>query len=578
MNEEAKSLIQIEKLKYEIINLNRKILLRNKKMEKQAAELLVANKELAFQNEEKGKRAAEFSIANKELIFQTDEKADIEAELVIADKELILQAKIIEIQKAYYIEKQLLKATLESIGDAVISCDNNANIIFLNRIAELLTGWDKNEVVGKPIEEIFNIANESTKQKSENIIKKVLLSGKITELADYTILINKDGIEMPIEDSAAPIYQENGEMVGAVLVFRDVTDKRRSLRNIEYLSYHDGLTGLYNRRFYEEELKRMDNQRNLPLSLIMGDINGLKLINDSFGHEVGDELLKKTANVISKVCQSNDVYARIGGDEFIIILPNSNADDAAKVIERIQCYLKMEDFQGLEVSVSLGCETKTDIEQDINNIYKNTEDHLNRHKVYESSSMRKKTIDLITNTLYAKNGRELIHSKNVSILAEALAKKMEFSEDDVNMMRLVGLMHDIGKIGIPDTILNKEGKLTMEEYDKIKKHPEIGYRILSSVNEFSAMSECALEHHERWDGTGYPQGLRGKEIKIEARMIAICDAFDAMATLRTYRDVVSQKDTIKEIKRCAGSQFDPDIVEVFIDMIINGEKIQISSN
>src|SRR5665647_794460 len=370
-------------------------------------------------------------------------------------------------------------------------------------------------------------------------------------------------------DSVAPILDEKNKIIGTVIVFRDYTEKGNRLKKIEYLSYHDGLTGLYNRRFYEEELHRMDNQRNLPLSLIMGDVNGLKLINDSFGHEVGDELLKKVASAINKVCRANDVSARLGGDEFIVILPNLNNADAAKVIERIQKYLKIERVKDLEISISIGCETKTDVGQDINIIYKDTEDHMYRNKVYEGSSMRRKTIDLITNTLFAKNGRELIHSKNVSVLAEALAEKMGFSEDEVNLMRLLGFMHNIGKIGIPDSILNKDGKLTIDEYEEIKKHPEIGYRILSSVNEFSEMSECVLEHHEKWDGTGYPQGLKGQTIKIEARMIAICDAFDAMRTPRTYRDVISRKDAIDEIKRCSGNQFDPDIVESFTDMIIN---------
>jgi putative nucleotidyltransferase with HDIG domain len=181
--------------------------------------------------------------------------------------------------------------------------------------------------------------------------------------------------------------------------------------------------------------------------------------------------------------------------------------------------------------------------------------------------MRRETIDLITNTLFAKNGRELIHSKNVSLLAENLAENMGFDKDNINLMRLTGLMHDIGKIGIPDSILNKDDRLTAEEYDEIMNHPEIGYRILSSVNEFSELSDFVLEHHEKWDGTGYPQGLKGEAIKIEARMISICDAFDAMLTLRTYREVLSREDAIAEIKRCAGSQFDPAIAEVFVKMI-----------
>jgi len=530
-------------------------------IEELTRKLLALTKELAYQNDEKEKRAAELLIANKELAYQNDEKEKRAAELLL-------------LKDSLFNEKQLLEKTLISMGDGVISTDINRNILFLNDVAQSVSGWTQKEALGKPIYEVFNIINEFSRKRDEDIVKKVMVTGKIHLLANHTVLTTKDGRETLIEDSVAPILNEEKKIVGTVIIFRDYTEKWNRLKKIEYLSYHDELTGLYNRRFYEEELHRMNNKRNLPLSLIMGDVNGLKLINDSFGHNVGDEILKKVAIAIEKACRANDISARLGGDEFIIILPNSDAANTAKIIKRIQSYLKMVRVHGVEISISLGSETKVDMNQDINNIYKNTEDHMYRNKVYESSSIRKRTIDLIINTLFEKNGRELVHSKNVSTLAEALSKKMGFDDDAANRIRLIGLMHDIGKIGISDTILNKDGELTIAEYNEIKKHPEIGYRILSSVNEFSEMADLILEHHEKWDGTGYPQGLKGDEIKIEARMIAICDAFDAMLTLRTYRDVVSKEDAIKEIKRCAGTQFDPDIVESFADMIINGETIQ----
>jgi diguanylate cyclase (GGDEF)-like protein/PAS domain S-box-containing protein/putative nucleotidyltransferase with HDIG domain len=592
---------QIKDLASKLLIATKELAFQNEEKEKRAAELIIADEELAFQSGEKAERASELIVANKELAFQTSEKADRVAELLIANKELLYQneekdkraaelliankelsyqneekekraAELLILKDSLFNGKQLLEKTLISIGDGVISTDKNKNIIFLNKVAEVVTGWSQEEAFGKSVYDVFNIMSEFTRKREEDIVKKVMVTGKLHLLANHTILITKDGRETLIEDSAAPILDEKSKVIGVVIVFRDYTEKWERLKRIEHLSFHDEITELYNRRFYEEELKRMDTKRNLPLSLIMGDVNGLKLINDSFGHEAGDVLLRKAANAISKGCRIDDIAARLGGDEFIIVLPNTNAADSAKVIERIQSYIKMERVNGLEISISFGTETKVDMSQDINNIFKNTEDHMYRHKIYESSSMRKGTIDLITNTLFAKNGRELIHSKNVSKLAETLAEKMGFSKDDINLMRLAGLMHDIGKIGIPDKILNKDGKLTADEYAEIKKHPEIGYRILGSVNDFSEISEYVLEHHEKWDGTGYPQGLKGEEIKTEARMITICDAFDAMSTLRTYRDILSQADAINELRRCSGTQFDPEIVESFVNMIIDREK------
>jgi len=556
---------EIDELAAELLVANKELIFQNQEKEDRAAELLVANKELVFQSQEKEDRAAELLVANKELVFQSQEKIKRAAELLTAKKEISTQADYIETQKSYYVEKQLLGKTLAYIGDAVISTDKWKNVVLLNKVAETLSGWTQQEAFGVSVDQVFNIVHERTRKKVD-IVNIVMKSGVIHTLATNTILITKNGKELRIEDSAGPIFDEDNTIIGTVIVFRDYTEKWEQLKKIEYLSFHDELTGLYNRRYYEEELHRLNTINNLPLSLIMGDVNGLKLINDSFGHEVGDKLLKKAATIIRQGCRANDIVARLGGDEFIIILPKSNAEDTALLLEKIKALLKKERVDGLEISISFGFETKTEESQEIREVFKNTEDQMYRSKIYESASIRSETIDLITSTLFAKNGRELIHSKKVSELCVALSEKMGLSKDEINLMRLAGLMHDIGKIGISDEILNKTGSLNDDEYAEIKKHPEIGYRILSSVNEYSEISDYVLQHQEKWDGTGYPQGLKGEEIKMEARIIAIADSYDAMTTQRTYRDALSREEAMHEIRRCAGTQFDPWIAEMFLAM------------
>lgn len=256
-----------------------------------------------------------------------------------------------KLETALQKEKNLLETTLISVGDGVISTDNKGNIMFINRVAEFLTGWTQEAARGKSIEEVFIIVNEFSREKCENIVKKTLESGKILELANHTILISKDGIERPIEDSAAPIMQENGKIIGVVLVFRDFSEKRQKLKEIEFLSYHDQLTGLYNRRFYEVELKRLDTERNLPMTVVMGDVNGLKLINDSFGHVMGDELLKKVAEVIKKGCRASDIIARLGGDEFVIVLPKTDAFETEQIIKRITDLASKEKVGTINISI-----------------------------------------------------------------------------------------------------------------------------------------------------------------------------------------------------------------------------------
>ncbi|MPM72563.1 hypothetical protein SDC9_119539 [bioreactor metagenome] len=231
-------------------------------------------------------------------------------------------------------------------------------------------------------------------------------------------MISKFGIERPIEYTVSPIIDEAGVTVGSVVIFRDFSEQRSEEKKIEFLSYHDQLTGLYNRRFYEEELNRLDTKRNLPIAIVMGDVNGLKLINDSFGHVAGDELLKKVAALMQSTCRADDILARLGGDEFVIILPKTDVAGAEQLVQRIKDRLSLEKVGAIDLSVSFGYEIKQNEADSMQEIFKNAEDHLYRHKLSESMSMRHQTINLILNALFEKNPREMMHSKRVGEIAE----------------------------------------------------------------------------------------------------------------------------------------------------------------
>lgn len=477
----------------------------------------------------------------------------------------ITERKLLE--AALEKEKRMYEITLISVGDGVISCDNESRIIFLNKAAELLTGWTPEDAKNRPLETVFTIIDEFSRRASRNIIKDAIESANVFERGLHILLISKSGIERSVEYTVAPIIEDNGAVVGSVLVFRDFSDKRREEKKIEFLSYHDQLTGLYNRRFYEEELRRLDTKRNLPLAIVMGDVNGLKLINDSFGHVAGDELLKKVAAVMQSTCRADDILARLGGDEFVIILPKTDTAGAEQLVQRIKERLMHEKLGAIDLSVSFGYEVKENETDNMQEIFKNAEDHLYRHKLSESMSMRNQTINLILNALFEKTPREMMHSKRVGEIAEQIATKMGFGEETIHNLKTAGMMHDIGKIGIDESILNKPGRLTDIEWEEIKRHPEIGYRILNTVSEFSDIATCVLEHHERWDGMGYPRGLKGEQISLEARIVGFADAYDAMTTSRTYRSALDEKKALKEILQCAGAQFDPDIVHLFTNEI-----------
>ncbi|PKL12855.1 MAG: GGDEF domain-containing protein [Spirochaetae bacterium HGW-Spirochaetae-8] len=514
-------------------------------------------------------------IRYEDLPLETFDAQKIEVEFVsnvyLVDGKRVIQCNIRDItdrkrlERLLYFERNLLSQTLKSIGDGVVSTDAAGKVVMVNKVAETLTGWTEKMAHGKPLNKVAPLINTAAKKKFCNITKKVLKSGNLVEFVADTQLFPKDGPTLPVEGCAAPITMENGEIAGVVVVFRDCSEKKKALQSIEYLSYHDQLTGLYNRRFYDGAVNKLESEKFVPLTLMMIDVNGLKLTNDAFGHTAGDNLLKRIADILIKVCRDDDVVARIGGDEFVLILPETDALHADVILRRINAAILCERIDTGMLSVSIGLGYRMDEPEGLRSAYKNAEDAMYRHKLYESTSMRSRTIDLITNTLFEKSPRESIHSKRVGTICEALAIKMEMTADAVNRMRVSGLMHDIGKIGVPETILNKPSGLTFLEWDEMKRHPEIGYRILLSAPQYYEVADCVLAHHERWDGKGYPKGLRGEEIPLQARIVALADSFEAMMSDRPYKKALNLAQAVMEIQKCAGFQFDPDVVRIFME-------------
>jgi diguanylate cyclase len=478
----------------------------------------------------------------------------------------LLQQELLQANEKNHKEKQRLRITLHSIGDGVACTDQKGMITLINQVAQDLTGWDEASAIGRPFTDIFTILNEKTREHQPNPVEIVLQTGKVVELSNHSIIVSRSGNEHPITDNAAPIRDDKGNTVGAVLVFRDVTDEKKYLSEIEYLSFHDPLTGLYNRRYYLEELNRLDTSRRLPLTLVMGDVNGLKLTNDSFGHEAGDQLIKRTADILKQSFRTDDILCRYGGDEFVAILPNTDPMMAESIIRRIQHRIEENQPANGILSVSFGLDTKTSEDQPILEVFKNAEDNMYKTKMVESPSVRNATIHAVINTLFEKNSREEAHSKRVSDLATRLAAALNLPSVQIDKVRTAALMHDIGKIVVPDGVLDSPNHLSDGEWGDIKKHPETGYRILNCTPEMAEISNTILQHHERWDGTGYPSGIKGKEIDLCARIIAIADTYDAMTSARPYRDALDPEVALQEISDNAGIQFDPDVAKEFVKM------------
>ncbi|NLS45413.1 MAG: diguanylate cyclase [Firmicutes bacterium] len=347
----------------------------------------------------------------------------------------------------------------------------------------------------------------------------------------------------------------------------DIAEIRDKEAQIRHLSFNDRLTGLYNRTYFEEQLQKMGKANRLPISIIIGDVNGLKMTNDAFGHGEGDKLLKRTAQILRESCRPGDIISRYGGDEFAIILPETPYNSVIKVCERINELCKNDCGVQVPTGISLGYATKSSAEEDIKSIIKDAEDMMYRHKLTERRNIRNSIIRSLEASLYKKNLETKERASRLAKTAIRIGMELGLTRNELKNLGLLVRLHNIGKIAVDERILNKQGTLTEKERAEIKKHCEIGYRIAESSQILSDIAEYILAHHEHWNGQGYPYGLKGEEIPLLSRILSIADAFDAMTNDRPYRKAMDKKSAINELQRCSGKQFDPRLVEIFIPVI-----------
>ncbi|MEI6287500.1 MAG: PAS domain S-box protein [Bacillota bacterium] len=474
----------------------------------------------------------------------------------------ITERKIAEAQQQRYLS--LVDATLESTADGILVVDKDWRVLRYNQkfsdlwrlppdIADR-TGSDEAVI------EHF-VAQAADADKFMTTIMDIYNKPEETSL---DIVEFKDG--RIIERYSQP-HRLAGVAVGRVWSFRDITEKKLGEEHIRYLSFHDVLTGLYNRRYFEEEILRIDTARQLPISIISGDVNGLKLTNDVFGHANGDELIKTAAHYIQDCCRAEDAVVRFGGDEFMVVLPKCDAATARGIVERIQAQCRDKTSAGLPVSLALGAATKTETSEDINTIVNIAESRMYKNKSHDLERVRLDTLEALERTVYEKDNK-MDHALRLRDLAIGFSGYLQLSNGTVSDVALLATLHDIGKIAIPDEIINKTGSLSAEEWAIVQTHAEIGNRILRATRLVSfAVEQGVLSHHEHWNGSGYPNGLRAEAIPFISRVIAIIDAYDVMTNDRAYRQAITNKQAIAELRRCAGSQFDPELVAKFVEFI-----------
>ena len=441
--------------------------------------------------------------------------------------------------------------------------DTKGCYTFISPVSELVFGYKPEQMIDKMY--FYDLCYD---QETSNNLRVSVLE-KQREITDFELkLRNKDNGVVWGLTNAFPVLDANGDTIAYKGIYIDITYLKESQDKIKYLSFHDQLTGLYNRRFFEEEIKRLDAKENYPLSLVMIDANGLKLINDTFGHKAGDLVLKKIAEILKREFRSDDVIARVGGDEFVILLPNTDSAAVEKIIERVKKAASKEKVEGIEVSVAYGWDTKSDPYTHIDDVFKRADTKMYSQKNSERLQIRTQSIERIIQILFNKAPLEENHAKRVSQISVNIGQELGLSEVEINKLKMSGFFHDIGKIAINEEILNKK-IVDKDDWKEYRRHSEIGYSILSSANKYVGIAEEVLYHHEYYNGEGYPEGLKGEEIPLNSRIIAIANHYDALLKGRFYKEAIEAAEAIEVIKKEAGKKFDPNIVEAFLKVALS---------
>lgn len=461
------------------------------------------------------------------------------------------------------------KASFESSHDAILITNKEGKIIDCNKNALEIFGYSsKEELLKCKPADIFPY------KQPDGSDSKLFYSNKISILLETGISLR---FEWAYRRKNGQLFQSEVALIsftlGEEIMFQqnicDITERVQVQERLEYLSLHDQLTGLYNRAFFESELQRLGNSQYYPLTLISCDIDSLKLINDSFGHQAGDQQLVECAEILKDSLRNSDSLARVGGDEFCAIMPNTNQESGEKITERIR--LNIERYNDgdplVPMAVSIGLATTEDPVSTADELIRKADELMYRNKVYRSSTSKNKVLEKLINILDQKDNYCDGHIARMEHYCLKLGKAVKLNEKQMADLLLLVKLHDLGKVTISDQILNKPGRLDDQEWDLIKQHSEKGFRIARSSPEISTVADLILKHHEYWNGSGYPLGLEGEEIPIVCRVFAIVDAYDSMTNHRPYAAVKSREEALEELKETAGKRYDPNLVEEFIALI-----------
>ncbi len=456
-------------------------------------------------------------------------------------------------------QKEYFAQLFENSPESIAIMDTNDRVIQINQQFTKMFGYTSEEAVGRFINDL--VVPEELSEEGKAVSNSVL-GNQIVELE--TLRKCKDGRLIDVFILGYPIIVM-GKPMGGYVIYRDISDRKEGERRLTHASTHDLLTGTFNRRYFEQEMQRLDTSDYPAAGIIISDIDGLKLVNDTLGHAVGDDLLLQAARILQENIPAHAVLCRIGGDEFAILIPVTDETSLQQNVDRVKAGIAADNLLGREyvLSISLGFAVRS-ATSGMDDAYREADSRMYREKLHRSASTRSALVKTLTEALHARDFITEGHADRLQELVEKLARAVGIPERRIGDLRLLAQFHDIGKVGIPDSILFKNDRLTESEKKVMRRHSEIGYRIAVASPDFHHIADWILKHHEWWNGGGYPLGLKGGEIPVECRILLIADAFDAMTQDRPYRQAMPVGEALKEIGACKGQMFDPALADKFI--------------
>ncbi len=448
--------------------------------------------------------------------------------------------------------------------------DRQGNFLYANRACERFWGTDARGLPGKAMSDVSPVLAEHLQEKLEEVLDNR------QESSQELFLESAEGKSRCFEIVLTPVFDQQDEVKETTCTAYEITGLKRMEEELKQISMHDSLTGLYNRAYFEEEMRRLDAHRHYPVSIVVFDVDGLKIINDILGHKQGDELIKDAATIIKKPFRTSDVVARVGGDEFAVILPSTSEKTTEQICQRLKAALQEYNRNNIRIPLRLSIGYATGEEPgEMISIFEKADQRMYQDKFEHADTVRQKFYEVLIRKMWEKDFMDENGLRKLERLVFLLCRSMGFNQEEVDLVSLLAQIYDIGKISVDDRIIFKQGTLTPAEWEEIKKHPETGYRIASLSPEMKPVADYILQHHEYWDGSGYPRGLKGANIHLYARIMAVVDAYSAMTSPRPYREALTHDEAMQELVRMKGVQFDPRLVDIFVslvDMEINAMK------